>query len=204
MTRANQPHRVATGAEETPEAAQEILLPSLKTSAFGYPIGDEIPLPGPGEDALSTFERIIDENDLLPVWFLEQGAVAQRAVARVVLTKPHTTNGFTFPPGTGWATGFMVSSSLFLTNNHVIPDEAFADKVRMQFNFQVGANGIEQPTQSFFPVVDDAFHTDPALDYTLIRLQPTIEANATVLPGERWGMARLNQNEEHLFRRTGG
>ena len=184
---------VNTGGEVTAESGQMISPPSLKTSEFAFDTGNEISLPKPGDDPEIGFERLIDENDLLPVWFLEQGAVAQRAVARVVLTQPHTVDGSTFPPGTGWATGFMVSSSLFLTNNHVIPDTDFAAKIRMQFNFQVGADGMELPTQSFFPVVDDAFHTNPALDYTLTRLQPAMDGNATVMPGERWGMVQLNQ-----------
>jgi endonuclease G len=176
-----------------------MLPPSFKTREFSYSIGDEILLPDPKDDVPSAFERIIDESDLLPVWFLEQGAIVQRVVARVVLTKPHIVDDYMFLPGTGWATGFMVSPSLFLTNNHVIPDAPFADKIRMQFNYQVGENGVELPTQSFFPVIDDAFYTNPALDYTLIRLQPTTDGNTSVLPGEQWGMVRLNPNP--IFRK---
>lgn len=192
MTDIYQPSSLDVGTKIPIEGDEELLPPSLKTSEFAYPIGDEIPLPDPNDAAPRAFERIIDESDLLPVWFLEQGAVAQRAVARVVLTKPHTVDGYTFPAGTGWATGFMVSERLFLTNNHVIADAAFADKIRMQFNYQVGGDGIELPTQSFFPVVDDAFHTNPTLDYTLIRLQPAVDGDATTVPGQRWGMVRLN------------
>ena len=192
MTTQDPTNRVDAGGEVSLDSVQEMTPPSMKTSEFNFPIGDEVPLPDAGDDSSSVFERIIDESDLLPVWFLEQGAVAQKAVARVVLTQPHTIGNTTFPPGTGWATGFMVSPTLFLTNNHVIPDEEFAGKIRVQFNYQVGANGLELATQSFFPTIDDAFHTNPALDYTLIRLQPAVDGGATMLPGERWGMVRLN------------
>lgn len=165
--------------------------PSLKTADFKHPVGKEVAFEEiHGEQA--TFERIIDESDLLPVWFLEQGAQMQRSVARVVLTQPHAG----FPPGTGWATGFLVSPTLLLTNNHVIPDQAFSAKIRMQFNFQLGADGIEQPTESFFPVVDGAFHTNAALDYTLIRLRANPGgANGTVVnPGDNWGFVPMNPN----------
>ncbi|MEM7131940.1 MAG: serine protease [Chloroflexota bacterium] len=192
MNEQNQPKTIDAGEEVIMGGFEEMLPPSLKTTEFTYPIGEEEPLPDPSSDGSSGFERLIDENDLLPAWFLERGAVVQRAIARVVLAQPHTINNHTFPPGTGWATGFMVSPSLFLTNNHVIHNKEFATKVRMQFNYQLGPDGLELPTQSFFPIVDSAFHTNAALDYTLIRLQPTTDGDATVLPGERWGMIKLN------------
>lgn len=170
--------------------------PMLKEKDFKYPKGDEVPIPKPADDPAAVFERVVDESDFLPVWFLEQGSQIQHSIARVVLTKPHNIGGFTFPPGTGWATGFMVSPNLFLTNNHVIPDEAFAKKIRMQFNYQLGADGTEQPTESFFPAESDVFWTNVALDYTLIRLQPLQSASdgERKAAGKRWGFIQLNDS----------
>ncbi len=165
----------------------------LKTKEFQYPKGEQADIPKAGTDTSEVFERIIDERDFLPIWFLEQGVKVQRSVARVVLTKPH--RGLL--PGDGWATGFMVSETLFMTNNHVIPDLDFAEKIRMQFNYQRGADGIEQITESFFPVFDDVFRTNPALDYTLIRLRPTQPTNTSeepIIPGKRWGFIPLNDS----------
>jgi hypothetical protein len=169
--------------------------PEFKTKDFDI-AGAEEPFPPAGASTAEVFERIIDENDLLPVFFLEQGARTQRSVARVVLTKPHTVDGHTFPPGTGWATGFLVSPTLFLTNNHVIPDQAFAKKIRVQFNFQLGHDGLEQTTESFFPELGDVFHTNAGLDYTLIRLRPNQisgDGGMTLAnPGQHWGFIPLN------------
>ena len=165
--------------------------PTLNTKDFGYPTGKEVSLNG--EEGMDAFiERIIDENDLLPVWFLEKGVKVQRAVARVVLTK--AVSGL--PPGSGWATGFLVSPSLFLTNNHVIPNLAFNSKIRMQFNFQLGSEGFEQPTESYLPDPDDVFHTNPTLDYSLVRLKaaPSAGMSAISLPGQNWGFIQLNDN----------
>ncbi|MCP5007240.1 MAG: trypsin-like peptidase domain-containing protein [Planctomycetes bacterium] len=167
--------------------------PILRTKDFKHPKGDELPLPTAENDTTAVFERLIDEKDFLPVWFFEQGAQVQRSVARVVLTKPHAG----FPPGTGWATGFMISPSLFLTNNHVIPNEAFAKKIRMQFNYQLGPDGGERETESFFPLSDNIFHTNAALDYTLIRLRPKLPAigdGDPVVAGARWGFIPVNDN----------
>lgn len=208
MTQQNEPINVDLGREinldDTEPGAGTMLPPSLRTIDFEHPIGDEIPLPEALDDPAAVFERVIDESDLLPVWFLEKGAIVQRAVARVVLIKAHTINGYTFQPGTGWATGFMVSPTLFLTNNHVIPDKSFSDKVRVQFNYQLGPDGIETTTESYFPDADDVFHTNRALDYTLVRLRPNQEGDEEpAQPGDSWGYIALNdspvfRNSQHF------
>jgi len=166
--------------------------PEMRTSDFGNE-GAEVPLKSPTDEG-PNLERIIDESNFLPANFLQQGATVQRAVARVVLTQAHGQ----FPPGTGWATGFLISPSLFLTNNHVIPDKGFAQKIRMQFNYQLNDQGVESPTDSYIPAPEDVFHTNPALDYTIIRLQTKpVTGDATfgtgmIEPGQRWGFIALN------------
>jgi len=148
--------------------------PRAKTSDFDI-AGDEVGLPEADHHSL---ERIIQDSDLLPVFFLEQGALVQRAVARVVLTEP--VQGL--PPGSGWGTGSLVSPSLFLTNNHVVPGVDFMPKIRIQFNYQLGAQGIEQVSQSFEPDANGTFHTSEALDYTVMQLKPAPPQVAPSLP----------------------
>ena len=139
----------------------------------------DFPDPGPeikiGEDSRvppeekAHLERIITPaNNLLPVHFLEEGAHIQRAIARVTLRESHSG----LPAGSGWGTGFLVSPSLFLTNNHVIQDTAFAEKVEMQFNYQLDFSGNPQTVDTYTTNPDDVFHTNVSLDYTLIRLNP--------------------------------
>ena len=170
----------------------EMKPPSMNTADFTNQ-GEEVEIPDPSAEA-AGLERIIDEADFLPASFLERGATIQRAVARVVLTQPHAG----FPPGTGWATGFLVAPSLFLTNNHVIPDKAFAKKIRLQFNYQLNDQGVAATTDSYNPDADDVFHTNAALDYTLIRLQSkpvSGDANlgtGMIVAGQRWGFIELN------------
>jgi endonuclease G len=118
---------------------------------------------------LPILEAQIGVSNFLPAHFLEEGAVVQRAVARVTLIQDH----LTLDAGDGWATGFMVSPTLFLTNHHVIPDKAFANKIEMQFNYQLDYSGAAQTVDAFMPApADPAFHTNSALDYTLIRMKP--------------------------------
>lgn len=111
---------------------------------------------------MAKMERIIEGPNFLPVHYLEEGAIVQRAVARVTLVGS----------GSGYGTGFLVSQSLFMTNNHVIPNEAFADNVEMQFNYQLDYKGNPQTVDVYSPNPEDVFYTNSDLDFTLIRLNP--------------------------------
>ncbi len=165
---------------------------SLRISEFEFSVGDEVPIPDPQTDDDAFLERIIDQKNFLPAWFLERGALVQRAIARVIFKEPVGE----FLPGDGWATGFMVSPSLFMTNNHVIPSKAFSNKVRAQFNYQLSPDGADQVTEIYEMAADDVLHTKPELDYTLIRLRPTKEVMEKLGPvqaGDRWGYIALNE-----------
>lgn len=167
--------------------------PTLPKSKDFENKGGEVDLDQESSATLEAgLERIVDESDLLPVSFLEQGVALQRSVGRIVLTRQHEG----FPPGTGWATGFLVSPTLFLTNNHAISDAAFLQKIRIQFNFQLGPDGVERDSDSYLP--ESLVHTEKPLDYTLIRLKTKQVSNdpqlgtGTIQAGQRWGFIPLN------------
>lgn len=171
---------------------------------------EEFADPGPevksGKDSrceiadLPLTERLISPNiNLLPAHFLDEGSVVQKAVARVTLTESYSG----LPAGSGWASGLMISPTLFLTNNHVIPTKAFANKIEMQFNYQLDYNGAAQTTDDYMPKPDDdAFYTNQALDFTLIRMKPKrhfwypMLANAPILATE--GAAFADGNGEAI------
>ncbi len=164
--------------------------PTMDTKDFAYGPGNEVSLDDLGDS--DGLERMINGNDLLPVWFLEKGVQMQRSVARVVLTK--SARGLA--PGDGWGTGFLISPSLFLTNNHVIPNTEFNRKVRIEFNYQRGPQGFSQPTESYLPDPDALFHTYDALDYTVVRLKPMPPADSNAIPGQKWGFIPLNESPQ--------
>ena len=117
----------------------------------------------------AALERLIPtEYNLLPVHFLEEGAHVQRAVGRVTLRE----NYAGLPAGSGWGTGFLVSPSLLLTNNHVIWNKEFAKKVKIQFNYQLDFNGSPQAVDTYTTNPDNVFYTNAALDFTILRLNP--------------------------------
>jgi endonuclease G len=158
------------------------------------------------------FERIVGPRNFLPAAFLEAGAARQRAVGRVIFKAFHATPGGTFSPGEAWGTGFLVSPSLLMTNNHVIDSPQFAkSKVRVQFNFQSDLMGGVQPTDEYDLDPDSFFRTNEALDYTIVRVKPRTEPAPTptdplavnrINPGQRWGQLRI-ETDALLFLPSG-
>lgn len=69
-----------------------------------------------GDEQLAgeTLERVLAGNELQPVNYLERGALAARAVARILIRQP---NGRQY----GWGTGFLIAPQVLITNNHVLP-----------------------------------------------------------------------------------
>lgn len=141
---------------------------------------------------LEMLEASIGSGDFLPAWFLEVGAKRQSAVCRIrakqTILLP---NGNVVKPGDGWGTGFLLTESLLLTNNHVIESAEFAKKkVITQFNFQVDAEGTVQPLYEYEFDPDNGFVTSNVydLDFTLIRLKAKETTVGSLQhAGERFG-----------------
>jgi endonuclease G len=142
--------------------------------------------PGPGDPChctleelkeISPFEVLVGPHaEFLPAHFLEEGAKVQKAVTRVVV------------PGVGFGTGFLVSPSLLITNNHVLPREEVARRARFEFNYQLNFDGNPEQMDTYSMAPNGAFHTNPTLDYTIVQLAPSSSAGP---PGRRWEYLRL-------------
>ena len=64
-----------------------------------------------GEKTADVLEKIIGENTLRPIAFLQQGLEVARSVAYIAVKSSHER----------WSgTGFLVTEDLLLTNNHVV------------------------------------------------------------------------------------
>lgn len=112
-------------------------------------------------DALGL-ERLIGRNNLTPVAFLEEGVQVSRSVGRITISGP----------GGGHGTGFMVSPSLLLTNNHVLRGTQDASRSKVAFAFQDSVDGSPLLPAVFQLEPIRFFVTDRALDYSLVAVAP--------------------------------
>lgn len=166
-----QRHRADIEPNEIQDSYLEEVQAVLPEPKVVTPDGEKRLSTGQGQCVCLTeqarIEAVIGESNFLPAHFLEAGARTQRAVARIALLRPHRQ----LPVGSGWGSGFLVSPSLLMTNNHVIADRAFASNVHAQFNFQNDENNLPTSTDAYAFEPSNFFYTNPELDFTLIRLR---------------------------------
>ena len=124
--------------------------------------------PGPGrcpQQFPRALERVLDTNDLMGMRFFEQGLQVSRAVGRIHI---RDSGGDTL----GYGTGFLVSSRLLLTNQHVLPSAAAARRSTVEFNYQENANGAIQASTMVTLAPQELFLSDEQLDYALVAVAP--------------------------------
>jgi len=132
------------------------------------------------ETTEDVLEKIIGENTLRPIAFLERGLEVARSVAYI-----RAQCSWKSWPGTG----FLVTKDLLLTNNHVLPSSNFLPYSIFRFNYQDDFWGRSQPSEEYHAKSGGLFHTNKELDYTLVQLDQE--------PGQKWGyLPLLSKNIE--------
>lgn len=119
-------------------------------------------------------EAIIGPQNFKQIWWLEQAIKAARSVARVKLAS-------------GSATGFLVAPDIFMTNNHVFEDAEDARRAELQFNYRMLADDTLAQRDVWKCDPDALFTTNPALDYSLVKVAPKAGKSA----GDIWGFHSL-------------
>jgi endonuclease G, mitochondrial len=115
------------------------------------------------EPADFAFERAVGKNDSLYSNFTELIALTKRKVGRIVIKE----NG----KRVGFATGFMVSKNLMLTNWHVFNNASAALESEIHFFYEYDAQG-HPITPTVFKFDSTQFFNDQNLDYCLVAVQP--------------------------------
>lgn len=134
---------------------------------------------------MPDIERIIDENNLLPAYFMELGTVKQKAVAKLSYR--------------GSATGFLISPSILLTNNHVFRSKNEAKNAKVKFNYQLLPNGDNAIVDEYRTNPDDLFYTNRSLDYTIVRLAK--KCDYVHLPFREDGCLSTENIDDQLLKR---
>lgn len=112
-----------------------------------------------------AIERILGNSDLIDICYMEFGLLAAKSVCRIQVVNP-------LGRPEGYGTGFIVAPNLLLTNNHVLNTAELARKSFAEFDFERDLNGRRKNTKSFDLRPDEAFVTDPELDFTLVSVAP--------------------------------
>lgn len=109
-------------------------------------------------------ERVLGQNDLMSLAYLEYALQASRSVGRIIIRNSRKRV-------VGYGSGFMVSPCLLLTNNHVLSNAQEAGFSLVEFNYQSGIDG--QMLQSHAYELEPAkfFITNKALDYSLVAVK---------------------------------
>jgi endonuclease G len=118
-----------------------------------------------------AFERAIGKNDSVYSNFIELIALAKRKVGRVVVRKGIKNTGF--------ATGFMVSDRLLLTNWHVFPTIREAVDSEVQFYYELDTRGNPISPITFLLDTKTFYHASETLDYCLVAVNP-VDINGSV------------------------
>ena len=111
-----------------------------------------------------AIERIIGEEDLFPISYLEAGLKAATSVCRIEIRD-------SIGRVLGYGTGFLVSPTLLLTNNHVLENADTAQVSVAQFNYEMDLNLNERLKKSFRLTPERFFITDQKLDFTLVAVE---------------------------------
>jgi len=123
------------------------------------------------EPADLAFERYIGTNDLLPINYLTIGSMQARAVGRIRYfdKREHKT---------AFATGFMISPEIMMTNYHVFPVDdvagfaAMADDAAIEFNYEFDASGkLREPVVHVLDP-NTFFHSLKDLDLAMVAVRP--------------------------------
>lgn len=120
-----------------------------------------------------AYERAIGNNDSVYSNFVELIAIAKKRVGRIVLKKGIETLGY--------ATGFMVSDNLLLTNWHVFEDKESVAESEVQFFYELDTMGNPDDSFSFKLNTSDFFYSFKELDYCFVAVNKTDVKGTTSL-----------------------
>jgi endonuclease G, mitochondrial len=109
-------------------------------------------------------ERLLGQNDLMPVSYLEYALRVSQSIGRILIRS----NSLRV---IGYGTGSMISPRLLMTNNHVLATKPESQSSAIEFNYQSDLDGKMRSSQTYELDPDTFFVTDPDLDYTIVAVR---------------------------------
>jgi endonuclease G, mitochondrial len=175
------PNVVAAAERRQPPESATPNLPQLDVAAEAMlqPKPDMVPTPGSdaslakraanlafagAKPSMTELERLIGNNDLVDEFYLERALVAARPVMRITLRDAAGRER-------GWATGFMVSTHLLLTNWHVFPTRDETANAIAEAHYVLDIAGNPAPSYRFAIRGDLFYFSDQQLDFALVAVE---------------------------------
>lgn len=115
--------------------------------------------------------QTIGEIDFISSSFLDTGQEIKKSIAKID------------SPIAGYGTGFLISDSLLITNNHVFDSIESTENSVIEFNYEIDRKGNPLNVSSY-TVDKSLFYTNPELDYTILKLNGH--------PGKTWSYISLS------------
>lgn len=160
--------KIATGCApvEGPKVAWRGAVQTTRTTAEALAAQTEKTV----ADAALTSEKLIGENNLRPIGFLERGVMLSKAVCLVEVA------------GFGSGTGFLIGPGVVMTNHHVIPTIEHAGRARVRFNYEEDVDGRLKASEYVAGLPQAFYFTNQALDYSLIAVSGSPELRYGIIP----------------------
>jgi endonuclease G len=138
-------------------------------------------------------ERILGDNDLLDLNYFARGQRAAKSVCRIIFLGPGGRER-------GYATGFMVTPHLLLTNHHVFGKVDDAEGAVIEFDFQLDVLGHPMPTERFRLRPRDYFFANEPLDFAFVAVDGEPILRGTALADFGWlqlnpTLGKINRGE---------
>lgn len=110
-----------------------------------------------------AYERAIGNNDSVYSNFIDLIQNAQKKVGRIIVKEFNTIKSY--------ATGFMISDSLLLTNWHVFKTKESANQSMVQFNYELDINGTPKESKTFNLSPATFYYSFKDLDYCIVAVE---------------------------------
>ncbi|MBK8969372.1 MAG: trypsin-like peptidase domain-containing protein [Lewinellaceae bacterium] len=125
----------------------------------------------------ARLEKIIGpQSNLLKINWLEKALQASKAVCRVVCSDGEL------------GTGFLTKEGYLFTNNHVIPSAEVAKDARIEFNYELDANGATKTRNAYrLDPNDFATSTPDQFDFSRIKIIDNPDS-----PLSQWGYVEFD------------
>jgi endonuclease G len=130
----------------------------------------------------TEYERMLGTNDLVDEFYLERALAAAQPVCRLILRNAAGRE-------TEWATGFLVSPRVLLTNWHVFETEDDATNAIAEFEYKLDIRGNPAPSVRFLLRPERFYASNRELDYAVVAVDETSMDGGSTL--SRFGYHRL-------------